>query len=86
MTTNEPIPFAELRALLLQLGYVEKRTPGALVFRHPKEGLIAFRVYRDEEALDAGDLVSTRTFLDLRGQMDAADFDARLRRASTPAR
>jgi hypothetical protein len=85
MATTEPIPFSELRALLLQLGYAEKRIPGALVFRHPREGLIVFRVYRDDEALGAGDLVSTRTFLDMRGQMDAADFDARLRRASTPA-
>jgi hypothetical protein len=85
MTKTRPITFAEFRSFLQRLGYVEKRHPTARVFDHPKEGLLPFRRYRDDEAVDAQDLVYARRFLDLRGVIEADVFDATLLRAHTPA-
>jgi hypothetical protein len=85
MTKTRPIPFSEFGAFLQRLGYVEKSTPRARVFRHPEEGRLLFRAYRDDEAVEMHDIVFTRKFLDLRGVIEAADFDAALLRADTPA-
>ncbi len=87
MTRSRPIPFAEFSRFLQGLGYSEKRIekPKAWVFDHPTEGLLLFRVYDRTEAVDEGDLRSTRTFLDLRGLLEADDFDAFVQKASTPA-
>jgi hypothetical protein len=79
------IPFAELRCFLLGLGYREGRTENAIVFHRAKKDMLIFRLYRDEENVDLGDLLSTRKFLDLWGLLDEADFDAFLERANTPA-
>ena len=85
MTKMRPIPFADFRGLLERLGFVEKRVPKGRVFQHSEEGLLLFRQYRDDEAIEAHDLVYTRKFLDLRGLIAADDFDATLLRANTPA-
>jgi len=85
MTKTRPIPFVEFRSFLQRLGYVEKRHPTARVFLHPEEGLLPFRFYRDDETVDMQDLVYARRFLDLRGVIEAGDFDATLLRADTPA-
>jgi hypothetical protein len=85
MTKMRPIPFAEFRAFLQKLGYVEKRVPKGRVFEHPEEGLLVYRYYRDDEPVLLRDLRRTRTFLDLRGLIEADDFDATLLRADTPA-
>jgi hypothetical protein len=85
MTKTRQISFAELRRFLNGLGFAEKRAEAAWVFHHPSEGLLVFRAYGDEEAVDEGDLRSTRTFLDLRGLLDAKDFDTFVQQASTPA-
>ncbi len=85
MTNTNPVPFAEFRAFLQRLGYSERRTEGAIAFTHPREGMLVFRVYRDDEAVDDRDLRTTRKFLDLWGLLDAAAFDAFVTRASTPA-
>jgi hypothetical protein len=81
------IPFAELRRFLLGLGlgYREGRTENAIVFHRAKKDMLIFRLYRDEEDVDLGDLLSTRRYLDLRGLLDEAEFDAFLERATTPA-
>jgi hypothetical protein len=73
-----------LQQLLQSLGFKEKRTETARLFHHPKEGLIVFRVYDEDESVDPGDLLSTRRFLDMRGVLDGGDFDALVHRA-TPA-
>ncbi len=78
MTKTRPIPFTEFRTFLHGLGYVEKRVPKGRVFEHPREGLLLFRSYRDDETVAPIDLVSTRKFLDLRGVIEADDFDATL--------
>jgi hypothetical protein len=80
-----PVPFAEFRTFLQRLGYVEKPYPNGRVFIHPEEGLLAFRSYAEDEPVYPRDLLSTRRFLDLRGVIQAEDFDAQLLRANTPA-
>jgi hypothetical protein len=85
MTTPRPIPFAEFRAFLQKLGYVEERTDNAVVFRHPREGLLVFRSYQEGEVVDTRDLLVARKFLDLRGLLDTATFDAFLMGATTSA-
>ena len=85
MTKTRPVPFAEFRGFLQRLGYAEKRVPKGRVLEHPEEGLLLFRAYQDDEPVAPIDLASTRRFLDLRGVISAADFDAALLRADTPA-
>ena len=82
---NRLISFAEFRRFLNSLGFAEKRTEKAWIFHHPKEGLIVFRLYHEEEGMDEGDLRSTRRFLDLRGLLVEADFDTFVQQAITPA-
>jgi hypothetical protein len=84
MRSSSTIPFDELRRFLNEVGFTCKRAEAAWVFHHPKEGLIVFRLYGENEAVDEGDVRSTRRFLDMRGVVTAKDFDAVLRRA-TPA-
>jgi hypothetical protein len=79
------ISFAELRRFLEGLGFSQKRAEVAWVFYHPTEGLLAFRLYGRDEAVDGGDLWSTRKFLDLRGLLEAKDFDAFVQQARTSA-
>lgn len=85
MTKMRPIPFAEFRTFLQRLGYAEKLVPKGRVFEHPEEGLLLFRYYSDDEPVFPRDLMRTRTFFDLRGVIEAGDFDATLLRADTPA-
>jgi hypothetical protein len=85
MTKPRKIPYAEFRDFLQRLGYKEKRAEAAQVFQHPEEGLLVFRVYRDEEAVDERDLLSTRNFFELRGVLDPADFNSFLVDATMPA-
>jgi hypothetical protein len=77
--------FDEVRRLLLEIGYQEKTTDNAHVFHRNKKDLVVFRLYRPTETLDVGDVLSTRKFLDMRGILDAADFDAFLETMSKPA-
>jgi hypothetical protein len=85
MTKTRPISFAELRRFLHGLGFAEKRSASAWVLHHPTEGLLVFRLYDEDELVDEGDLRSTRKFLDLRGLLEANDFDVFLQQANTPA-
>jgi hypothetical protein len=82
---TRPVAFAEFRDFLHGLGYQARRTDQAWVLNHPQEGLLVFRLYAEQEPVDARDLLGTRKFLDLRGLLDARAFDAFLQRATTPA-
>jgi hypothetical protein len=82
---TKSIPFAEFRRFLLGLGYAAKRTDTADIFHRAEQDLLVFRRYRDDEEVAPRDLLSTRKFLDLRGLLEAADFDAFLERATTTA-
>ena len=85
MTKTRPIPFAEFCTFLQRLGYMEKRVPKGRVFEHAEEGLLLFPLYQDDEPVAPIDRASTRRFRDLRGVIEADDFDATLLRADTPA-
>ena len=85
MTKTKTIPFAELRRLLKELGYKEKTTDKAHVFRCGRKDLLIYRLYRDQENLDQGDIVSTRKFLDWWGYLEESDFDSFLARTATTA-
>jgi hypothetical protein len=85
MTKTQSIPFTELKTLIERVGFVEKRVPEGRVFKHPEEGLLIYRRYGDHETVDMSDIVFTRKFLDMRGVMEADEFDAMLLRANTPA-
>jgi hypothetical protein len=85
MTKIRTVLFAEFRTFLGRLGFVEKSVPKGRVLQHPREGLLLFRYYGDDEPVLPADLLRTRKLLDLRGLMEADDFDAQLLRAQTPA-
>jgi hypothetical protein len=85
MKKSKTISFAEFRHFLQGLGYKEKATDSGQIFHHPKEGLLLFRRYRDDEHVDVRDLMRTRKFFDLRGLLEEADFDTFMQRANTPA-
>jgi hypothetical protein len=85
MKRSSPVAFADLRHFLNGLGFKTRRPEAAWIFHHAEEGLIVFRLYREDEAVDEGDLRSTRMFLDLRGLLDGKDFDAFVQRATTSA-
>ena len=85
MTKKKTILFDELRQILKSLGFREGRTDNAMVFDGDKVHLLLFRLYADNEPVDARDIVSTRRFLDAWGMLDAADFDVRLQSATSPA-
>jgi hypothetical protein len=85
MTRVKAISFAEFQRFLNGLGFSEKRAQGAWVFHHNTEGLLVFRLYGPSDGVDEGDLRATRKFLDMRGLLDAKDFDAFVKGASAPA-
>ena len=84
-TKIKTIPFRQIRQLLLDLGYTEKKIENAHVFYRAENDLVVFRRYKLGEHINWGDLVSTRRFLDMRGVMDAEKFDAILTPKSKPA-
>jgi hypothetical protein len=79
------IPFSEFGRFLVGLGYKQKRTDTAHVFYRADDDLFVFRLYREDEAVTPRDLHLTRQFLDARGYLGAADFDAFLAHATTSA-
>ena len=89
MTTNRSISFAELRRFLSRFGYVEKRIQKprlqGSVFHIAGKDRLFYRLYEDDEPVDARDLHITRMFLDAWGYLDKKDFDAFLQQATTPA-
>lgn len=85
MTKTKPVPFADFRELLEGLGYMLKRTEEGEIFHHPREGLKLYRRYRDDEAVDAVDVLRTRKWLDVRGLLQEAEFDQLLRRSNRSA-
>jgi hypothetical protein len=85
MRKTNSISFTEFHRFLNGLGFSAKRAEAAWVFSHRKEGLIVFRLYGEEEAVDERDLLSTRKFLDRRGLLEGRDFDAFVKGAGAPA-
>jgi hypothetical protein len=78
------IPFARLRALLLDLGFVERTIDSRyLAFYHAdSDTLFTFHLYRPQERVTATDLTGVRKQLDWRGLLSEDAFDAKLRKVS----
>jgi hypothetical protein len=78
------IPFSKLRALLLDLGFVEGVVEGKyLGFYHAASGCVfPFRMYRPQDKVSMADLATVRTQLDWRGLLSEEAFNAALRKAS----
>ncbi|MBL8797962.1 MAG: type II toxin-antitoxin system HicA family toxin [Planctomycetia bacterium] len=79
------ISFAELRAFLHDMGFVEDTVRGEFLRfqHHPSDTRFIFRAYRPTDRVNPGDLVAVRRFLDERGLMDPAEFERFL--SKTPA-
>jgi hypothetical protein len=83
--TPKDVSFAELRSLLLSLGFVEVRSsePG-VGYRHAgSDTLLLFREYRPEDAVSPRDIFMAQFFLDQRGLMQPEVFENYFRK--TPA-
>jgi hypothetical protein len=73
--TNK-ITFAELRKLLLELGFREASRPEEIIFGHqPSDTLFVFRPYRPSDPVASYNLIDVKTMLDARGLMSAEAFE-----------
>jgi hypothetical protein len=83
MVTSD-LPFTTLRRLLLDLEFIEGKTPeGHLVFKHPEtDHLFIFRHYKPKDCVTIADVVMVRSQLDYLGLMDPSAFDRRLQKVS----
>jgi hypothetical protein len=83
MLSND-IPFAQLRALLLDLGFIERVVDGKyLGFYHAdSDTVFAFHLYRPQERVSGMDLEGVRKQLDWRGLLSEDAFENALRKVS----
>lgn len=79
------VRFAEMRQLLLDLGFVEKNfVDGRVRFRHaPSDTIFPFRPYQPTDFVILVHFLMVRRILDERGLLDADQFDRLL--SKTPA-
>lgn len=83
MIARSTVTFAELRQLLLDLGFTVSKVGKFWVFEHPPSGTeFGYRPYRLREKVTVGDLHMTRKQLDWRDVLDEKAFDDRLKKAS----
>jgi hypothetical protein len=77
---NNQVPFDRLRKILRDLGFTETAIAGPyLYFEHPpSDTILVYHNYRPTEEVSWADEVKTRKFLDLKGLLEADDFDALL--------
>jgi hypothetical protein len=76
------VSFAQLRRLLLDLHFTEKKQDAFWRFEHPDSGTIfVFRPYALAENVTIHDLSATRTHLDWRAMLSAHAFDDVLMKA-----
>lgn len=71
------VTFAELRQMLLDMGFQETVVPHSHVFfAHPTSGAeVALPIHRPDRIVRPHHLISVRTMLDATGLMDRSDFD-----------
>ena len=83
MIARSPIPFADLRQLLVDLGFTVSKQGKFWYFEHsPSDTTFHFRPYRARERVTLRDVSSTRFHLDWRGLMSPEAFDERLKKAT----
>ena len=71
------VTFAELRQMLLDMGFRETVVPRSHVFfaHQPSGAEVALPIYRPDRIARPHHLISVRIMLDATGLMDRADFD-----------
>jgi hypothetical protein len=78
------VKFADLRRVLLDLGFTEATNPKSLLFNHiPSDTVFVLRRYRPGDRVTWYNLASVLEMLDQRGLMEAEAFADRLKK--TPA-
>ncbi len=77
------VTFAELRRLLLDLGFTESRPADRWRFIHASGAAFLFRPYAANDYVALPDLASVRTHLEWRGLLSTDAFDDSF--AKTPA-
>ena len=83
MIARSTVTFAELRQLLVDLGFTVSKSGKGWVFEHPpSETWFMYRPYRLRERITPVDLDATRKQLDWRDVLDEKTFDDRLKKAS----
>ncbi len=84
MIARSMVTFAELRQLLLDLGFTVRKEGKFWIFEHaPSETILPYRPYRARERVTLRDVNSTRFQLEWRGVLAPEVFDDRLKK--TPA-
>ncbi len=77
------VTFAELRQLLLDLGFTQSKRGKFWFFEHaPSETTFTYRPYRTRERVTLLDLDRTRHHLDWRGVLEPRAFDDVLKKAT----
>lgn len=83
MIARSAVTFAELRQLLVDLGFTVGKRGKFWFFEHtPSETWFTFRPYQARERVTLGDVNSTRFLLDWRGLTAPEAFDDRLKKAT----
>jgi hypothetical protein len=83
MIARSTITFAELRQLLVDLGFTVSKHGKFWLFEHPSSKTeFLFRPYRARERVTLRDINSTRFLLDWRGVLAPEAFDERLKKAT----
>lgn len=83
MIAKSTVTFAELRQLLLDLGFTQSKQGKFWFFEHlPSTTVFGYRPYRLREKVTLVDLEATRKQLDWRGLMAPEAFDDRLKKAT----
>lgn len=83
MIARSTVTFAELRQLLVALGFIESKRGKFWFFEHPPSGtILPYRPYRPRERVTLRDVNSTRFQLDWRGVLSPEAFDDLLKKAT----
>jgi hypothetical protein len=83
MIARSTVTFAELRQLLVDLGFTVSKRGKFWYFEHPaSETTFLFRPYQVRERVTPRDVSSTRFHLDWRGLLAPEAFDDRLKKAT----
>lgn len=75
---NSKVAFADLRDLLLELGFRETREKTRLIYRHPVGGTVLIRPYKAKDKVKLTDMLVVRQQLDYNGVLASDDLDRRL--------
>jgi hypothetical protein len=75
---NSKVAFADLREVLLELGFAETREKDRLVYRHPAAGTLLLRPYKVKDKVKLTDMLVVRQQLDYNGMIASDELSRRL--------